>query len=203
MTWVKVCGITSPEALVAAQDGGADAVGFVVAPRSPRAVDPADATEMISLSTVPAFIVSVDLEIAEVEDLMKRTGADGIQPHGRHGLDVVSLAGERGWSALLPIPVDAAGPVTGLDTVPSGVLPLFDTAVSGLHGGTGSTFDWSLLADVGRPYVLAGGLGPDNVAEAVAVLHPFGVDASSRLEAAPGVKDPDSIRAFIKEAKSA
>jgi phosphoribosylanthranilate isomerase len=80
---------------------------------------------------------------------------------------------------------------------------LFDTAVSGLHGGTGTAFDWSLLAEVHDPFVLAGGLGPDNVAEAIAVIRPFGVDASSRLEVAPGIKDPDSIRAFIKEAKSA
>lgn len=203
MTWVKVCGITSPEALQAAQDGGADAVGFVVAPRSPRMLELPEVSDLIALATVPAFVVTVDLTVREVEEVMERTGADGTQPHGLHGVDVVSLAMERGWKALLPIPVDATGPVVGFDAVPSGVLPLFDTAATGLHGGTGSTFDWSLLADVDQPFVLAGGLGPDNVAEAVVAVRPFGVDASSRLEVAPGVKDPDSIRAFIKEAKSA
>lgn len=158
---------------------------------------------MISLATIPAFIVSVDLTIADAKRVMESTGADGIQPHGLHGLDVVSLADEHGWRALLPVPVDPTGPTLGREVVPSGVLPLFDTAVSGLHGGTGTAFDWSLLTEVHDPFVLAGGLGPDNVAEAIAVIRPFGVDASSRLEVAPGIKDPDSIRAFIKEAKSA
>jgi len=203
MTWVKVCGITSADALRAAQDGGADAVGFVIAPHSPRSLNLFEAAGLIALATVPAYLVSVDLPSREAEGVMAQTGADGIQPHGLHGLDVVSLAMERGWSALLPIPVDVSAPVVGPAAVPTGVVPLFDTAAGGRHGGTGATFEWSLLSDVGGPFVLAGGLGPDNVREAVAAVRPWGVDASSRLEAAPGVKDPDTIRAFIKEAKSA
>ena len=203
MTWVKVCGITSREALEAAHEGGADAVGFVVAPDSPRRIGLADARAFIESSELPSYIVSVDLTDPEVLEVMRYTGAEGIQPHGRHGVTVMESAVDRGWKVLFPIPVDASGPRTDPASIPHHVMPILDTAAAGVHGGTGSTFDWSLVSHVDRPFVLAGGLDPGNVRDAVASVRPFGVDASSGLEIAPGIKDPDSIRAFIKEAKSA
>ena len=80
-------------------------------------------------------------------------------------------------------------------------MPLLDTYSPADHGGTGVSFDWSLIDDPGRPFVLAGGLGPDNVQQAIATVAPFGVDASSKLESTRGVKDATLIRDFIQEAK--
>ena len=202
MTWVKVCGITSAEALSVAEDAGADAVGFVIAPASPRYVDLETVTAMARLASVPTFIVSVDITESEALEVLKRTGVAGIQPHGLHGYAVVEAAQAGGWKALLPVPVGEAGPTIPLEAIGPHVMPLYDTAAGQRHGGTGQSFDWNLLGDVDRHFVLAGGLGPDNVRDAIMAVRPFGVDASSRLEVAPGVKDPDSIRAFIKEAKS-
>lgn len=203
MTWVKVCGITSWDALEAAHEGGADAVGFVVVPDSPRRIGLAEARAFIESSKLPSYIVSVDLTDHEVLEVMRYTSADGIQPHGLHGATVMGSAVDQGWKVLFPIPVDASGPRTDPASIPHPALPILDTATAGVHGGTGSTFDWSLVAHVDRRFVLAGGLDPGNVRNAVASVRPYGVDASSGLETAPGIKDPDSIRAFIKEAKSA
>jgi phosphoribosylanthranilate isomerase len=203
VTWVKICGITSVDALGAAQDGGADAVGFVIAPNSPRTLDITIAASLIARTDLPTFLVSVDLTPSGAKAAMLATGADGVQPHGDHAHDVVKLAVEEDWRALFPIPVGDGGFRSEPAAVPSEVLPLFDTASSRIHGGTGASFDWTILEGVTRPFVLAGGLGVDNVADAITSVRPFGVDASSRLEVSPGVKDPDTIRMFIQEAKSA
>jgi len=80
-------------------------------------------------------------------------------------------------------------------------MPLLDTHRAGAHGGTGEQFDWALIPDLGRRYVLAGGLGPDNVEEAVRRVAPWGVDASTGLESSPGVKDPERVRAFVERAR--
>jgi phosphoribosylanthranilate isomerase len=84
-----------------------------------------------------------------------------------------------------------------------GALPLVDTADDSIYGGTGRTFDWRLVAGLERDFVLAGGLGPHNVEEAVRLVRPWGVDASSGLEAAPGIKDPGKVIDFVRKAKSA
>ena len=88
-----------------------------------------------------------------------------------------------------------------LNNVPEGQTPLLDTFRAGVHGGTGEPFDWSLIPDLGRQYVLAGGLTPGNIEEAVDRVAPWGVDASSGLESSPGVKDPDRIREFVERAR--
>ena len=85
--------------------------------------------------------------------------------------------------------------------VAEGQTPLLDTYRAGTHGGTGEAFDWTVIGQLDRPYVLAGGLGPDNVSEAIRRLDPWGVDASSGLESSPGVKDPELIRTFVERAK--
>ena len=99
---------------------------------------------------------------------------------------------------LHPVPVQSG---FDLDDVAGDRLPLLDTYESTRHGGTGSAFDWSLIDGVQRDFVLAGGLRPDNVAQAIAEVSPWGVDASSGLESAPGRKDPELIRRFVREAK--
>jgi phosphoribosylanthranilate isomerase len=202
MTWIKICGITSVEALDAAVGAGADAVGFVLDPESPRNIDADLAAALCERAEVLTYVVTVDRRAAEVVTLATSIGVDGVQSHGRYVSEAVPLALQEGLRVLRPVRVTQSGPETEMDDVPAGAVPLFDTGVLHRHGGTGSTFDWGLLPDTKRDFVLAGGLGPDNVGAAIAVMHPYGVDASSRLESAPGVKDPDMIRAFIERVRS-
>lgn len=201
MTWVKICGMTSHEAVSATIDGGADAMGFVVARESPRFVTLDRARELADDVPIATFIVTVDLEPGEALAAAEFVGATGIQAHGRGSLAVAAEAVEAGYLSIAPIPVGADGPLIELSAVPESCLPLFDSASDVRHGGTGTAFDWTAMPPPGRPFILAGGLGPDNVRAAIHAVHPFGVDASSRLETAPGVKDPSRIADFIREAK--
>lgn len=199
MTWVKVCGLRTPADVAVALEAGADAIGIVVAP-SPRQVTAERAAELVRRAEgVATYLVTVDAKPAELIDLAGYVGCSGVQPHGAHAGEASSAAVSAGFLVLRPRPV-ADRPV--LDDIPASQMPLLDTADPMAHGGTGRTFDWSLAEGIDRPYVLAGGLGPGTVATAVARLHPWGVDASSGLESAPGVKDPDLIRAYVQEAKT-
>lgn len=203
MTWVKVCGITSVDALDAAVGAGTDAVGFVLDPTSPRSIDIDLAGNLSERSSVTTYLVTADRQPTEVLEMARSIGVDGVQCHGQCASEVADAALESGLRVLRPIRVTEDGPQTILDDVPFGAMPLFDAGLSNRHGGTGTTFDWRLLPRTDRGFVLAGGLGPDNVAKAIAMVQPWGVDASSRLESAPGVKDPDRIRAFIERVRSA
>jgi len=201
MTWVKVCGLTDERAIAAVVDGGADAAGFVLASSSPRYLSVDDAAGLMDGVPVSRFIVTVDLTVEEAMSAAEATGADGIQAHGDHSKAVTAEALGAGLLSLYPLRIEKDDVSESLRSVPVAAMPLLDTYSSDQHGGTGTTFDWSLIDDPGRPFVLAGGLGPDNVAEAVASVKPFGVDASSRLESSRGVKDPLRILDFIREAK--
>lgn len=201
MTWVKVCGITDERSLEAAVEGGADAVGFVLYPGSPRYLAMERAAALIEGVPIATFVVTVDFTPAEALEAAEYTGAVGIQNHGLYATDVAAEAVDAGYLSLHPVRVLGGGPEIDARAIPNQSMPLYDTASSRQHGGTGIAFDWHVLAEPGRPFVLAGGLGPDNVAEAIGEVEPFGVDASSRLESEPGIKDPDSIRLFIERAK--
>jgi len=201
MTWVKVCGLTDEKAVAAVVDGGADAAGFVLAPSSPRYLSVDAAGALMDGVPVSRFIVTVDFTVEEAILAAEATGADGIQAHGAHSKEATAEALNAGLLSLYPVRVKKDGISERLRSVPVAAMPLLDTYSSDRHGGTGATFDWSLIDDPGRPFVLAGGLGPDNVAEAIASVRPFGVDASSRLESSRGVKDPVRILDFIREAK--
>lgn len=200
MTWVKVCGMRTSADVRAATEAGADALGFVLAPDSPRSVPPEVAARLIADADLPTFLVTVDASGAELLDLAGFTGASGVQPHGADSEAAAAVARGAGLAVLRPMPV-----VDGLDlsTVPDDQIPILDTRVPGLHGGTGVRFDLDLLPDIDRDWVMAGGLGPDNVATAIADARPWGVDASSGLESSPGRKDRDLIAAFVREAKLA
>lgn len=203
MTWVKVCGLTNESAVAAAVDGGADAAGFVLARTSPRYLSVDDAAVLMEGVPVSRFIVTVDLTVEEAMVAADVTGADGIQAHGINAQEVAAEAVAAGYLSLYPVSVGTGAVSESLRSVPVAVMPLLDTYSDDQHGGTGVTFDWTLIDDPGRPFVLAGGLGPENVAEAVASVRPFGVDASSRLESSRGVKDPIRIIEFIRKAKEA
>lgn len=200
MTWVKVCGLTRREDVETAVAAGADAVGFVIAPESPRRTDPAAVAELAVGIDAVRVLVTVDLEPAVLIEAVAVAGVDGVQPHGRHSDLAAATARDLGLFVLRPV---AVRDFLDLPALPSEVIPLLDTYRPGRHGGTGETFDWELAERVPGPFVMAGGLGPDNVAAAVRAVQPWGVDASSRLEAAIGVKDHGKVTAFVREAKQA
>lgn len=198
MVWVKVCGVRRTGDVRVASEAGADAVGLVLAP-SVRRVTPETAAELVrAAGGLATFIVTVDARPAEVLDLASFTGCSGVQPHGLHAAEAASAGVQAGLTVLRPRAV--AGSVD-LSDIPETQIPLLDTADGTAHGGTGRSFDWTLAGHVTRNYVLAGGLGPDNVAEAVSLLSPWGVDASSGLESSPGVKDPNLVRRYVQEAR--
>ncbi|MEN8238186.1 MAG: phosphoribosylanthranilate isomerase [Actinomycetota bacterium] len=201
MTWVKVCGITDTTALDAVVEGGADAAGFVLVESSPRHLTVERAAWLMDGVPLARFIVVVDMTVEEALMAAEATGADGIQAHGLHAKEVAAVALETGYLSLYPVRVGAMGLSESLRNIEPGAMPLLDTYSPADHGGTGVSFDWSLIDDPGRPFVLAGGLGPDNVAGAIATVAPFGVDASSKLESTRGIKDPAMIKDFIQEAK--
>jgi phosphoribosylanthranilate isomerase len=196
MTWVKVCGLGTSADVAVAEAAGADAVGFVLA-SSPRQISVSRAAELISVATSLSVLVTVDLDPDEVEHLFTQTGADALQPHGRSGSEAAEVAQRLGKTVIFP--VSAGEPTAGVD---SAFMLLLDTPSDSQQGGTGRSFDWNLAGDVGRPVVLAGGLGPENVRAAIAAVSPWGVDASSGLESAPGVKDAEKVRLFVERAKT-
>jgi phosphoribosylanthranilate isomerase len=201
MTWVKICGMTTHEAVRATVEGGADAMGFVLVAESPRFVSLDRARDLADGVPINTFIVTVDLEPGAAIAAAEHIGANGIQAHGYRSLDVAAEAVEAGYLSIVPVPVGPSGPLVTMIEIPEACLPLFDTASAESHGGTGVAIDLEGLPQLDRPFILAGGLGPDNVRAAIAKVHPFGVDASSRLESEPGLKDPSRIAHFIREAK--
>jgi phosphoribosylanthranilate isomerase len=198
MTWVKVCGLSTVDDVTAAVRAGADAVGFVTHPGSPRYVSLPLIEELAAGVPITTVVLTVDLGVAAAMTAIEATGASGIQPYGVHARAIAEAAVAGGLTVLYP--VRAAG---GIGSAPAGTIPLVDTPDMAVYGGTGRTFDWKLLDDVEADYVLAGGLGPDNVAAAVRQMRPWGVDASSGLEGAPGIKDAGKVAAFVQEAKQA
>lgn len=202
-TWVKVCGLTREQDVAIAVEFGADAVGFVIAPESVRRVTVEQAAALMDGVSATRFVVTADAEAEDVLAAAEATGADGVQPHGRHSAAAAEAAAERGLIVLRPVEVsgDRLRPEPKL--IPADQVPILDTAHARLHGGTGESFDWSAIERPQRRFVLAGGLGADNVAVAVAEIEPWGVDAASRLESGPGIKDPAKVAAFIREAKRA
>jgi phosphoribosylanthranilate isomerase len=202
MTCIKVCGLREPEHVKLAASEGADAIGLVLAESSPRSVTLDRASQLVQVAggMVATYLVMVDVESERALDAAARAGVTGVQPHGSSSEEVAAAARRAGLDVLRPVAV--TGPVD-LDGIPLDQIPLLDTHHPAMHGGTGRRWDPELLGAVDRSWVLAGGLDPDNVRAAVGDMHPWGVDASSGLESAPGVKDPERIRRFIEEARTA
>ncbi len=204
MTWsseglyVKVCGLREETDLEAATEAGADAVGFVWYRPSPRHLELGDIARLVSLTELTTVLVTADVDSAALLDAASRTKVDAVQPHGANTSVSIVAARRMGLAVIHPIGAgEEVPPMIGDD------LLLVDTPDVELPGGTGRAFDWDLASVIDRPFLLAGGLGPDTVAEAVRKVRPFGVDASSGLESSPGVKDAAAIRRFVQEAKQA
>lgn len=199
---VKVCGITNAEDAWTAVEAGADALGFIFYKQSPRYVVPAVASRIIA--ELPPLIVTVGVFVNEgmatVRSIMDTCGLAMAQLHGDenasycHELSRPSMKAlrlkDRG-SLLALAEYQGRGGVRGF---------VLDTFSELAYGGTGQVTDWTLAADVAKSarVLLAGGLTPDNVTEAIRTVHPYGVDVSSGVESAPGKKDPAKVRAFLE-----
>jgi phosphoribosylanthranilate isomerase len=215
MTWVKICGITNLEDALHAVDAGADALGFVFYEKSPRKAEIETTREIIRElpERVEKVGVFVDHEPEQVLEIVSRAGLTTVQLHGKQLLD-------RVWSEKVPVEqslgVHKVIPVIPGDSLKDrGVLInegahdkvfalLFDSQSNSNTGGTGTTFDWRgtramvQVLSLKIPVIVAGGLTAANVAEAIRLLQPFGVDVSSGVEARPGKKDPAKVHAFIQ-----
>jgi phosphoribosylanthranilate isomerase len=201
VTRVKVCGITRLEDAELAAELGAWAIGFVLWPHSPRAADRMAAVAIAAalrrrVELVGVFVNATLDEIAHAAEELHLTH---LQLHGDEGPSFCAEAGRRtGAKVIKAIRVASAADFQDLERYHTD-LHLLDTAVRGLRGGSGRTWDWALAARRRRhvPVILSGGLGADNVAAGIAAVEPWAVDVSSGVEASPGVKDPAKLRAFM------
>ena len=198
---VKICGITNLDDARRSAECGADALGFVFYPKSPRSVDPKTAARIIK--GLPPFITAVGVFVNETLDvvnkLINECGLDGVQLHGTEGpgycekiinakvIKAFRIAQEADIGALKDYPVSAC---------------LLDAFQEGLQGGTGKTFDWAIAAAAKQfgNIILSGGLTPENVQDAIMRARPYAVDVSSGVESRPGKKDPEKVRRFIEKA---
>lgn len=199
-TRIKICGLTRPDDALAAARLGVDAIGLVFYERSPRWLSPGHAREIVA--ALPPFVTVVglflDAPAAVVEQVLASVALDLLQFHG---------AEEPAYCARFHRPYMKALPMgAGIDPLayarayPDAAGFLLDSNRIGQAGGSGRTFDWQRVPRaLERPIVLAGGLHAGNVAEAIMATCPWGVDVSSGVEAMPGTKDPELMRAFVRE----
>jgi phosphoribosylanthranilate isomerase len=194
---IKICGITNLEDAQAAIACGATALGFNFYPRSKRYIGIADAAKLIAQLPREVLMVGVFVNepAARVADLAQRIGLQVAQLHGDETPEQYPAA-VRVWKAAH---VDDNFTLAAWDACPAEAL-LLDSPSAGLYGGSGASFDWSRAAGASRPIILAGGLDEANVADAVRRVHPWGIDACSRIERAPGRKDHTRMAAFVKAA---
>ncbi len=209
MARAKICGLTSDVDLAAAVDAGADAVGVVsaVPVDSPREVDPATAAEL--LAGVPPFVtatlVTMPSSAERAVELVRTVGPDAIQLHGEWTPDELSfIRAETERKVLLAIDADDPARAEEFDGVADALV--VDSADESGAGGTGETHDWADTGELGArlttPIVLAGGLTPENVVEAVRVAEPFAVDVASGVELPDGRKDHNAVARFVANAGS-
>jgi len=200
VTRVKICGLTRREDALYAAEAGADALGFVFAPRSRRRVDPETVAPIVA--QLPPFITVVgvfqDQPLEEVRAAVATCGLGLAQLHGAEDLEYIRALGSP---VLKAVSLGSREDLALLERFPGLEAFLLDSGT----GGTGHTFDWAWAAEARRfgRIVLAGGLTPDNVAAAVREVRPWAVDCCSGTEARPGVKDLQKVRDFIERAKSA
>lgn len=199
-TRVKICGITRQEDAWAAIDAGADALGFVFYAPSPRAVSAAQVQAIIK--NLPPYIGKVGLFVnasaSEVQQVIDTTSLDCLQFHGDEAADYCEKFNLPYYKAIRVKP-EVSLVQCELDFASASAL-LLDTFSEKAVGGTGQTFDWGLIpAGLKKPLVLAGGLNPLNVADALQQVQPYAVDVSGGVEAQKGIKSPEKIAAFMQQ----
>jgi phosphoribosylanthranilate isomerase len=198
MTKIKICGLTRVEDAVLAAELGADFLGFIFVKSSPRYMRAEDVAKITSQVQGPHFVgVFQNASVDEMRNVAAIAGLDYLQLHGAETDDTVRAVGK---------PVIKGVHVS--DTLPSietsAEWVLFDTYDAKHSGGTGRRFDWSLLANYDRtkPFLLAGGITPDNVEAALDAVHPDAIDLASGVESAPGIKDHTKLRMLFERVRS-
>jgi phosphoribosylanthranilate isomerase len=200
---IKICGITRPEDALVACEYGANALGFIFVPSSPRYVSPAAAGRIIA--GLPPFVAPVGVFVNETRDRINETiASSGIRVIQLHGEETAEEAASYAVPVIKGFRVREGFDVESLDAYPVSAF-LLDSHSGHMHGGTGKTFDWSIAvgANQSRRIILGGGLTPQNVAEAVTRVRPYAVDVSSGVEVSPGIKDVRRIKEFIQNARAA
>jgi phosphoribosylanthranilate isomerase len=221
MTWVKICGMTNLEDALVAVEAGADAVGFVFYEKSPRNISVEAARESVEKlpQSVEKVGVFVDLESEQIREIVLAAGLSAVQLHGRKSMESVWREDLRpaaecvGASKLIPMVYGDAlkdGEFLISQHVRDQIFAiLLDSRSDGTAGGTGTTFDWGAVREMVQamslvvPVIVAGGLTPANVPEAMQLFQPFGLDVASGVEAKPGKKDLEKVRAFVKAVREA
>lgn len=205
MVKVKICGITNSEDAQAAVAAGAEALGFVMYKKSPRCVEPAVARAIIA--GLPPFVLPIGVFVNEDAGLVRKLMDEcGFALAQLHGDEAASYCQQLGRPVLKALRLKDRGSFLALAEFKgrAGVRGFVIDAYSDqAYGGTGQTVDWGLAAEAARaaPILLAGGLTPSNVAEAIRLVRPYGVDVSSGVEARPGKKDQMKVNAFIEAAR--
>ena len=202
MTRIKICGTTNLDDALMAVEAGADALGFIFVPNTPRYLHPDEAAKIIE--ELPPFITTVGLfvnaEQSEIDTIANDCSLDAVQLHGEESPELCLALNRRVVKAFR---VKEESSLSRLHDYHVSAY-LLDTYVKGAMGGTGRVFDWNLAVKAkqyGR-IILAGGLNPDNIASAILQVRPYGVDVSSGVEVSPGCKDPAKIKAFISAVRA-
>jgi phosphoribosylanthranilate isomerase len=209
-TRIKFCGMTRAGDVRLASELGVDAIGFVFAEHSPRRLQPEEARAMRNAMEplVDAVALFKDNRAEDVREVIKQVRPSLLQFHGNED-DAFCRSFGLPYIKGIPMagldPAQRAGHATQLHIrYPAASAFLFDGHAQGERGGTGRGFDWSQLpTGLGKPFVLAGGLHPENVFDAVTQTLPWGVDVASGIESAPGIKDGDKMRRFVEEVRRA
>ena len=200
MTKVKICGIKTLSGALSAIEAGADYLGFNFYPQSVRFIDKQACAEITSVlrkkyPQINLVGVFVNSSAEEVKDILETCSLDLAQLHGDETVEMLSQLKGKAFKAFRGIPEN-------IDGFARNDAPAFlvDAAVKGIYGGSGVTGDWNGAAELAKKYplLLAGGLTPENVAQAVGRVKPWGVDVASGVESAPGDKDPSKMKAFVK-----
>jgi phosphoribosylanthranilate isomerase len=203
VTRVKICGITSAEDAAAAVEAGADALGFVFAPGTPRLVHP-DVAERI-VRDLPPFVTTVGVFVDQpLEDVLRIADRCTLQAVQLHGNEPEAFSRRIPFPVIKAIRVRDARDLAPIATYPARAF-LLDAFVEGQAGGTGTPISWDVARQAkGKvPIILSGGLRPETVAQAVRTVRPYGVDVGSGVEASPGRKDHKKVREFIAAVREA
>jgi phosphoribosylanthranilate isomerase len=200
MTIIKICGIKTLKDALAAIESGADYLGFNFYPKSVRFIEKSVCAEITSVLKhehphIKFVGVFVNLPVGEVKDILQTCSLDLAQLHGDETPETFAQLAPHAFRAFRGIPESNAG--YERNEAPA---MLIDAAVKGVYGGSGVTADWTAAAELAKKYplLLAGGLTPENVADSVKQVNPWGVDVASGVESAPGEKDAGKMKAFVK-----
>lgn len=203
MTKIKICGIKTINDAVAAMDAGADLIGFNFYPKSPRYVEVGMCRNIMSVvrqdGRAKSVGVFVNASVGEILATMETLGLNLAQLHGDETVEMLNQLDGKGFKAFRGIPESVDGFIRS-----ESPAFLVDASVKGVYGGSGVTADWDGAAELAKKYalLLAGGLTPENVAEAVGRVKPWGVDVASGVESAPGEKDARKMVEFVRAVRS-